>query len=88
MPQGGSYMIELWKMMSEGKLGTTPCLMINVHPKVTVLPKDVKIILVQGSEEEVWPKPRGYDARGNVAPDSLEALIRSGSPGKWVCVLL
>ena len=73
-------MVELWKLMAKSKLGKTPCLMINVHPSVKQLPKDVKIVLVQGSQEEVWHKPRGYDSMGKVEDDSLEAIIRTGSP--------
>ena len=78
--KGGAYMAELWTLMEAGKLPKYPSLMINAHPSVTKLPQDVKIILVQGSNEEVWPKPRGYDGHGKVESGSLEALIRTGSP--------
>ena len=61
-------MVQLWKLMDDGKLEKIPCLMINAHPDVGELPKDLKIVIVQGSEEEVWPKQRGYDKGGCVQP--------------------
>ena len=69
-------MLELWQ-----RGYTTPSVMINVHPELERLPQDVKIVLVQGSKEEVWPLPRGYDEHGRLRPGrTLEALIRTGSP--------
>ena len=60
--KGGAYMVELWKRMEAGEVAKSlGCLMINAHPATTALPKGVKIVLVQGSEEELWPRPRGYD---------------------------
>ena len=80
--KGGAYMVELWRLMEVGYLPKRfGCLMINVHPKVKRLPEGVKVIIVQGAKEEIWPKPRGYNNFGRVEPDSLEALIRTGSPG-------
>lgn len=79
--KGGAYMVRLWELMEQNQLPKIPCLMINVHPSVAALPKDVKIVLVQGSEEEVWPRARGYNARGEAEDGSLEHLIRTGSPG-------
>ena len=46
--KGGAYMVKLWKMMEQDEIAKTPCLMINVHPQVISLPKDVKVELVQG----------------------------------------
>ena len=79
--KGGAYMLELWKLMEASTLPKYPSLMINVHPELERLPQDVKIVLVQGSKEEVWPLPRGYDEHGRLRPGrTLEALIRTGSP--------
>lgn len=78
--KGGAYMSKLWEKMSAGEMPKYPSLMINAHPSVDQLPQGVKIVLVQGSEENVWHKARGYDTLGKVQPDSLEALIRTGSP--------
>lgn len=81
--KGGAYLVELWRLMSLGTLEKIPSLMINVHPQCWKqgLPEGVKIILVQGSEEEIWWKARGYEgATCNIASDSLESLIRTGSP--------
>ena len=79
--KGGAYMVELWRLMEEGSLSKQyGCLMINAHPVATQLPLGVKVVLVQGSEEKKWPKQRGYSARGQLAADSLEALVRTGSP--------
>ena len=79
--KGGAYMVELWHRHGV----RLPSIMINAHPWCWTrggLPKDTSIVLVQGSEEEVWPKERGYTDKGTVNPDSLEALIRSGSPAR------
>ena len=46
-------MAALWRLMEEGSLPKYPSLMINAHPDVAALPAGVKIVLVQGSEEEV-----------------------------------
>ena len=73
--KGGAYLGQLWQRGC-----TIPSLLINAHPRIKSLPKDVKIVVVQGSEEEVWPKPRGLDKSAKVAQESLEALIRTGSP--------
>ena len=98
--KGGAYMVELWKRMEAGEVPKDiGCLMINAHPEATKLPEGVKVVLVQGSEEDVWPKPRfstdkKRDESGVVVmpdyskgekPDSLEALIRTGSP--MLCLL-
>jgi len=98
--KGGAYMVELWKRMEAGEVPKDiGCLMINAHPEATKLPEGVKVVLVQGSKEDVWPKPRfstdeERDKRGVVVmpdyskgekPDSLEALIRTGSP--MLCLL-
>ena len=56
--KGGKYMVELWDRMEKGSLDKIPSLMINVHPSCKQLPKDVKVILVQGSEEEVCSRVR------------------------------
>ena len=80
--KGGAYMSELWKQMDNGTLDKIASLMINAHPSVKSLPKDVKVVLVQGSEEKPgWHRPRGYNKYGQVADGSLEALIRTGTPG-------
>ena len=82
--KGGLYMAELWRRMEEGghdHLKGIGYLMINVRPSVTRLPSGVKVIVVQGAKEEKWPRPRGYNAAGKVEDGSLEALIRTGSPG-------
>ena len=99
--KGGAYMVELWHTHSV----RLPSIMINAHPWCWTrggLPKDTSIVLVQGSEEEVWPKERGYTVpeldryghqkvvdgvpqrvgMGAVSPDSLEELIRTGSPAR------
>jgi hypothetical protein len=98
--KGGAYMVELWKRMEAGEVPKDiGCLMINAHPEATKLPEGVKVVLVQGSKEDVWPKPRfstdeEREKRGVVVmpdyskgekPDSLEALIRTGSP--MLCLL-
>ena len=51
--KGGAYMVELWDRMDNGSLYKIPSLMINVHPSCKQLPKNVKVVIVQGSEEEV-----------------------------------
>ena len=47
--------------MDDGKIPKIASLMINAHPKAKSLPQGVKVIIAQGSEEETWKKPRGYD---------------------------
>ena len=82
--KGGVYMAELWRRMEEGghdHLKGISYLMINARPSVTRLPSGVKVIMVQGAKEQMWPRPRGYSAAGKVEDGSLEALIRTGSPG-------
>lgn len=81
--KGGAYMVELWRRMELGEIPKIPSLMINVHPdcRGPGLPKDTKVILVQGDREDVWPMDRGYNDKGKPVDDSLEALIRTGSPG-------
>ena len=56
-------------------------LMINVSPSVTRLPHGVKVVVVQGAKDEKWPRPRGYAKNGKVEDGSLEALVRTGTPG-------
>jgi hypothetical protein len=65
--KGGAYLVELWHA-HDVKI---PSVMINAHPACwkRELPKDTSIVIAQGSEEEVWPKERGYtvpdrDSRG------------------------
>ena len=82
--KGGRYMEELWRLMEadgHDHLKDIGYLMINVRPGLTRLPLDVKVIVVQGANEEKWPRARGYDKHGKVEDGSLEALIRTGSPG-------
>ena len=43
---------------------TIACLMINAHPQTTRLPQGVKVVLVQGSDEEIWPRERGLGEMG------------------------
>ena len=84
--KGGAYMVELWARMEAGSFPKTPCLLINAHPAAKSLPKDTKVIIVQGSEEEIWHRPRGYaGAAASVEDGSLEALIRTGSPKVRAC---
>jgi hypothetical protein len=54
--RGGEYLVELWHA-HDVKI---PSVMINAHPACLKLPKDTSIVIAQGSEEEVWPKERGY----------------------------
>jgi hypothetical protein len=82
--KGGLYMAELWRLMAAGghdHLKGIGYLMINARPTLTRLPSGVKVIVVQGAKEEKWPRSRGYNAAGKVEDGSLEALIRTGSPG-------
>ena len=82
--KGGQYMEELWRLMEAGghdHLKGIGYMMINVKPSVTQLPLGVKVIVVQGAKEEKWWRPRGYDMHGKVEDGSLEALVRTGSPG-------
>ncbi|XRB10033.1 poly [ADP-ribose] polymerase [Pycnococcus provasolii] len=68
--KGGAYMLELWKRGC-----TIPSVMINVHPKCDVLPKDVSVVLVHGSNDETFWRSR----------DNLENLVRSAS--RNMCLL-
>ena len=84
--KGGRYMEELWRLMQAGchkelKLDDISYLMINARPGLKKLPSGVKVIVVQGAKEEKWPRPRGYNDAGKVEDGSLEALVRTGSPG-------
>ena len=82
--KGGRYMEELWRLMEAGghdHLKGIGYLMINARLGLTSLPSGVKVIVVQGANEKKWPRPRGYDMHGKVEDGSLEALIRTGSPG-------
>ena len=56
--KGGAYLVELWHAHNV-KISSA---MINAHPRCwdRGLPQDTNIVIVQGSEEEVWPKERGY----------------------------
>jgi len=82
--KGGLYMMKLWSLLKAGghdHLKAIAYLMINVHPSLETLPTGVKVTLVQGAKEEIWPRPRGYTDTGHCEDGSLEALIRTGSPG-------
>mmetsp|Transcript_10720 Transcript_10720/g.33046 ORF Transcript_10720/g.33046 Transcript_10720/m.33046 type:complete len:605 (+) Transcript_10720:375-2189(+) len=83
--KGGRYMLELWRRLEEGRhdhLKAIAYLMINVPPDLERLPQGIKVTLVQGANEQVWPRPRGYKPHGQCITGSLEALIRTGSFGK------
>ena len=83
--RGGEYMVKLWKLMEQGSLRKTACLMINAHADAfrSGLPQEVPIIIAHGDNDS-FQGVRGYDQMGSVpghVHGSLERLIRTGSPG-------
>lgn len=66
--KGGHYMIALWQT----GLWNGPSLMINAHPSLKELPKDVPIVVAQGSNDELYSRSRA----------DLESLIATGSRNK------
>lgn len=67
--KGGPYMIAAW----ETGLWTGPSLMINRHPSLQRLPPNVRIVICQGSNDEV------YSVHSR---DELECLVSSCSPNQ------
>jgi len=63
--KGGVYMVGLW----ESGYWRGPSLLLNAHPACRQLPEDVPIVLVHGSNDEVYPTPRA----------NLEALIATAT---------
>jgi hypothetical protein len=66
--KGSPFLIALW----QSGLWTGPSLMINAHPQCTQLPRNQRIVIAQGSNDEI------YNGRNR---GELEALIRTGSDG-------
>lgn len=63
--KGGHYMIALWQT----GLWKGPSLMINAHPSLRELPRDVPIVLAVGSNDEFYVRSR----------EDLEHLISTGT---------
>jgi len=65
---GGAYMMALW----QSGLWSGPSLVINRHPQLSGLPKDVPVIVCHGSNDEFYQYPREH----------LETFLRSGTPNR------
>eukprot|EP00933_Yihiella_yeosuensis_P071994 TRINITY_DN80267_c0_g1_i1.p1 TRINITY_DN80267_c0_g1~~TRINITY_DN80267_c0_g1_i1.p1 ORF type:complete len:787 (+),score=126.05 TRINITY_DN80267_c0_g1_i1:89-2449(+) len=66
--KGGVYLVGLW---ARG-YWKGPTLMLNAHPMMTRLPKDVQLVVASGSNDEVYPNTR----------TELENLMATGQPNK------
>lgn len=64
--KGVAYIVALWQR----RIWRGPSLVINKHPTLLTLPKDVRVVLCQGSRDETYPTPR----------EALEKLMLSGTP--------
>jgi len=67
--KGGPYMIAAW----EAGLWGGPSLMINRHPSLQRLPTHIRIVICQGSNDEVYPVCNRAE---------LESLVSSGAPNQ------
>mmetsp|Transcript_44465 Transcript_44465/g.81184 ORF Transcript_44465/g.81184 Transcript_44465/m.81184 type:complete len:625 (+) Transcript_44465:117-1991(+) len=65
--KGAPYMIASW----ETGLWAGPSVMINRHPTLARLPRNIRVVLCQGSRDETYPIRSRLD---------LEELIRTASP--------
>uniref|UniRef100_A0A7S2QAL2 EF-hand domain-containing protein n=1 Tax=Zooxanthella nutricula TaxID=1333877 RepID=A0A7S2QAL2_9DINO len=66
--KGGAFVAALWKH----RLWRGPTLLINAHPSVRRIPKDMPVVLCHGANDEVYSTPRWQ----------LRELISTGSPNR------
>lgn len=77
--KGDAYVTALW---SAG-LWTGPTLMINAHPSIGQIPKNMSVVLAHGSNDEVYPLSRAYlEQLISTASENRRLLYWSGNSGQ------